>query len=88
MALICEIGIAVRIVIITLWLESFGLAALIHFVCDSDPACQPPSATIALISSVTVQRGFGHLSPSSEEAEGRCRRKAAFNRTFEAANLR
>ena len=32
MALIREIGIAVRIVIITLWLQSAGLAALIHWV--------------------------------------------------------
>ena len=32
MALIPEIGIAVLIVIITLWLESVGLAALIHWV--------------------------------------------------------
>ena len=32
MALIPEIGIAVGIVIITLWLESAGLAALIHWV--------------------------------------------------------
>ena len=32
MALIREIGVAVRIVIITLWLQSVGLAALIHWV--------------------------------------------------------
>ena len=32
MALIREIGIAVGIVIITLWLQSAGLAALIHWV--------------------------------------------------------
>jgi hypothetical protein len=32
MALIREIGIAVGIVIITLWLQSVGLAALIHWV--------------------------------------------------------
>ena len=32
MALIPEIGIAVLIVIITLWLQSVGLAALIHWV--------------------------------------------------------
>src|SRR6202011_1900190 len=32
MASIREIGIAVRIVIITLWLQSAGLAALIHWV--------------------------------------------------------
>jgi hypothetical protein len=32
MALIREIGIAVRIVIITLWLQSAGVAALIHWV--------------------------------------------------------
>ena len=32
MALIREIGIAVLIVIITLWLQSAGLAALIHWV--------------------------------------------------------
>jgi voltage-gated potassium channel len=32
MALIREIGIAVRIVIIRLWLQSVGLAALIHWV--------------------------------------------------------
>jgi voltage-gated potassium channel len=32
MALIHEIGIAVGIVIITLWLQSVGLAALVHWV--------------------------------------------------------
>jgi voltage-gated potassium channel len=32
MALVREIGIAVRIVIITLWLQSAGIAALIHWV--------------------------------------------------------
>jgi voltage-gated potassium channel len=32
MTLVREIGIAVRIVVVTLWLQSFGLAALIHWV--------------------------------------------------------
>ena len=36
-----------------------------RLICDSDPARQPPSATLALISSVAVQRGFGRTLPQN-----------------------
>ena len=57
MALIREIGIAVRIVIITLWLQSAGVAALIHWVrhaLASDAHRLEPFRSAALIVRLTA----------------------------------